>query len=1468
MSFKENLNAYIANPHKNRSKTLDVCATPNALLVVGAKQLPVVMNKGKVKTCLAEQAKKKNENPHALTIDEMLLLPDLIANPMLIFKETYLDNNGVEKEKHTIVTDMYDNRGKPIVIGLELNSKQDEYVVNRVTTMHGRDRMTGKFIAKNGKEVEGYIPRNIAEGNLIAMNIEKAPEFFRPNRLQLPEGENFVSFDNSITHSLRSVKRFDKNIFEEGEIMAIEAKTQDKQTMVINMFAAPGAGKSTSSWEMAAELKLKGLNAECVSEYAKELVYDENWELLNGSLESQKVIFDEQCRRMDRLVGKVDVIITDAPLLLNNVYLKGDGAEEIEHENNVAEKFHSYNNVNILIERTDAKYETRGRTQTLEESRELDKVILDLMTKNGVVAERYNKYNIKEAVPGIMEMLSDTNRNFEEGEIMASEIKFWSEKVGQEFTLRGGAGGNYTVLGVHDNETITLRRDDGYRLDAHRPQLNDNGTIEWASSAGGYFENPMVQQLMNKRVQIDPKTHRIYLFDREGYHHSNIEMDSITEELAAELRNEVGKYLTGKERVFQILHAYATGTEPPQQSAVSTPAVTELFKINSNGLDIAEKEARRIIDEAEQNFDSGRISDSAYDREIDKGWAIEDAVESARKNGNALPLNEARIVWRAVAGRELSDEEIQTWHDYYKTNEKVIFIDENSIFLDDLKSGHAQISDVDNYVAYWHTYGTDNNLQEFLGFSDEQYELWGKSDNSVINTFITQVLLDKAETLENLWFAEPETGTIREWHFEPDGSFGGTLIENIHSAESILEFAAEYLDPEDFYWHLNRNCEQYSHGITASDFKEILNELIVKQLKGNYSYIGADEATMKSLVEFAQERFNIQSTTPETAAIEETAQEKLTRIEQEYGKDSAEYEIIYEDLRLGWESYTSLLGGLEKELKNRGEYKESYGAEEYSAQDFLNEYLDNVDIHPTPEDVSKITNFAVGEIRKLDAVNARDETAQEITTERLTEVTIAGLLDMHSKENGYETLDTIGKIVEFLSVDKTYSEIEKMILKQLNKEDVNFLCDKHSIEPHTVVYHIWEDLNELMAREFDEKSQEAKSTQSTTPETAEEIKQKNTEVSTMSEKELLIAEILADVQKGEPEDYGHEEGLAEIEKTLQSKSLEELQAKVDEIRSFDVHEFADPGAEMVEENHRNQSPEAENNENFKGGNNMEITARVTPIENETNLKGVATVTLGGVAVHGVKIVHSEEKGLFLSMPGEPAGRNGEFKNFVVPANEEAHAKLKNVVLEAYNHALEHGKQEIQENPSMKADIKVSGFRENTYENNIMGDCNVTINDTFVIKGVKVIATKASGEISIAMPSKQDQYGADNSIVVPTSKDFFAQIKDAVIKGYELHKESIIGNTPYNKLGEELSYKSFNAEFAKNFLAEQLNADGVNWSGKIENGKANIAVNKTDEPKLEAAVEKAKTAGATAKEAAKEATKQEVDIPVQTANRKK
>lgn len=83
--------------------------------------------------------------------------------------------------------------------------------------------------------------------------------------------------------------------------------------LVVNLFGVPGAGKSTGAAYVFSMLKMRGINVEYIPEYAKDKVWEDNTEVFKN----QAYVFGKQSFRMSRCKDKVDVIVTDSPLLLS-----------------------------------------------------------------------------------------------------------------------------------------------------------------------------------------------------------------------------------------------------------------------------------------------------------------------------------------------------------------------------------------------------------------------------------------------------------------------------------------------------------------------------------------------------------------------------------------------------------------------------------------------------------------------------------------------------------------------------------------------------------------------------------------------------------------------------------------------------------------------------------------------------------------------------------------------------------------------------------------------------------------------------------------------------------------------------------------------------------------------------------------------------------------------------------------------
>lgn len=182
----------------------------------------------------------------------------------------------------------------------------------------------------------------------------------------------------------------------------MEAVTIDKNTKVVWLFGAPSSGKSTMMFGLAYKLKLMGYEVEISPETAKNFVWDESF----FALKCQPYISSQQLWNTERLLKKVDFIITDSPFLLGAIYGPWYNANKYnEHFYKFLIEHHkSISGVNILLER-DFAFEQNGRVQDENESYIIHNKIVNLLSSNNIsYCNIINNTNaIKEVIDVVLE---------------------------------------------------------------------------------------------------------------------------------------------------------------------------------------------------------------------------------------------------------------------------------------------------------------------------------------------------------------------------------------------------------------------------------------------------------------------------------------------------------------------------------------------------------------------------------------------------------------------------------------------------------------------------------------------------------------------------------------------------------------------------------------------------------------------------------------------------------------------------------------------------------------------------------------------------------------------------------------------------------------------------------------------------------------------------------------------------------
>lgn len=142
-------------------------------------------------------------------------------------------------------------------------------------------------------------------------------------------------------------------------------------SLIINLFGAPSAGKSTTRAGVFHKLKMAGVNCEEVPEFAKDLVWGKRY----TELTCQPYVFGKQLRNMERVIDQVDVVITDSPIILSAFYgMKYNNRYDPLFYRFVISQFKNMGGVNYFLRRV-KDYNPTGRNQSEQES---DQIAVEL----------------------------------------------------------------------------------------------------------------------------------------------------------------------------------------------------------------------------------------------------------------------------------------------------------------------------------------------------------------------------------------------------------------------------------------------------------------------------------------------------------------------------------------------------------------------------------------------------------------------------------------------------------------------------------------------------------------------------------------------------------------------------------------------------------------------------------------------------------------------------------------------------------------------------------------------------------------------------------------------------------------------------------------------------------------------------------------------------------------------------------
>lgn len=166
--------------------------------------------------------------------------------------------------------------------------------------------------------------------------------------------------------------------------MSAAAPLASPPLKVINLFGAPGRGKSATRAGVFWLMKAHHLSVEEVSEFAKHLVLTNRRWLLK---EEQAYLLAKQLNEQNTVHRNgYDYAVTDSPLQLCSFYAPEGYYRSFEPM--VHEATARFENINFFLTRdvagTDAGYEDRGRDHSLEQAQDVEARMQEYLVQRGI----------------------------------------------------------------------------------------------------------------------------------------------------------------------------------------------------------------------------------------------------------------------------------------------------------------------------------------------------------------------------------------------------------------------------------------------------------------------------------------------------------------------------------------------------------------------------------------------------------------------------------------------------------------------------------------------------------------------------------------------------------------------------------------------------------------------------------------------------------------------------------------------------------------------------------------------------------------------------------------------------------------------------------------------------------------------------------------------------------------------------